>query len=170
MRNNPPITTRERRDELWKGIRESGVSMGDESPYYFLRSWFSVPSLTFITRSDLKEWLAWALFDRQYNEITDSKVKTELDERILEGEQEMTLTIPDQIEEKVPAAMRLNVDDVVAAHRPLVYYAATELLSMAADVVLYMRGFRRHRVGPVYFWIMKEESPDEPPLVFVHGV
>lgn len=99
--------------------------MGDESPYFFLRSWFSVSSLTFITKSHLKEWLAWALFDRQYHEITDSIVKAELDERIREGEREMTLTIPDHVDESIPPAMRLNVDPVVASHRPLVYYTVT---------------------------------------------
>lgn len=174
VRNNPPITTRARREELWQGIRNSGLAMGDESPYYFLRAWFSVPNLTYITRSDLKEWLAWALFDRQYNEITDPKVKAELNERISEGEKEMTLTIPDQTEDAVPAAMRLNVDPVVASHRPLIYYTVTELLSLGADVILMLRGFRRHRVGPVYFWVLKKdnkkESNVEPPLVFVHGV
>jgi hypothetical protein len=146
--------------------------MGDESPYHFLREWFSVPNLTYITKSDLKEWLAWALFDRQYNEITDINVKQELDDRILEGEHEMTLTIPDHTEDKVPPAMRLNVDPVVAFHRPLVYYAVTGLISMGADVILYMRGFQRYRVGPVFFWILKgDTSADaEPPLVFVHGV
>lgn len=150
--------------------------MGDESPYLFLRAWFSVPNLTYITRSDLKEWLAWALFDRQYNEITDDKIKAELNEYIIEGETEMTLTIPDQIEDTVPAAMRLNVDPVVASHRPLVYYAVTELLSLSADVILMLRGFQRFRVGPVFFWVLKSdkeaeaETETEAPLVFVHGV
>ena len=68
IRQPPPSTTRERRLELWKSIKESAVD--NENPYFFLRSWFSVSSLEKISRWDLKCWLAWAIFDRKIDEIS----------------------------------------------------------------------------------------------------
>jgi pimeloyl-ACP methyl ester carboxylesterase len=180
VRQHPPLTSRERRDEIWEGIRESAPE--GENPYSFLRMWFSVSTLAHVSRLDLRQWLAWALFDRQYDEIVSVKAQIELEERIVFGEKELSVTIPDETvtapgKEEAAAAMRLNVDPVTADHRPLVYYAATAFAGLAGDAALRLRGFRKHRVGPVCFWIVKGSdasgsagSESEPPLVFVHGV
>lgn len=166
-RIHPPSTTRKRRDEIWNGIQNSALE--GESPYEMIKHWFGVSTLAKISRLQLKEWLSWALFDRKYEELLNEEQKIEMDWRIQEGEKAFSITIPDEALEEVPAAMRLNVDPVLAEHRPLIHYVATGLMSFGSDIALYARGFRRHEVGPVSFWILKGDDA-KPPLVFVHGV
>lgn len=171
VRQHPPRTSRERRDEIFKGIEDSAAE--GESHYDFLKNWFSVSTLAHVSRHDLRQWLAWALFDRQYEEIVNVKDRQELEERISTGERAFAITIPDKACEDLPAAMRLSVDPVVADHRPLIYYTVTSLISLGADIFLMWRGFERHRIGPVFLWILKGVSVEdggEPPMVFVHGV
>jgi len=171
IRQHPPATTRERRDAIWRGIEESALE--GESPYSFLKTWFGVSTLARISRRELKEWLAWALFDRRFDEIVSPDLCREMEERIAGGEAAFAIVVPDEALEVVPSAMRLNVDPVVAEHRPLVYYAVTSLIRLGADAALRAQGFRRHAVGAVLFWILQGDDEDvqrEPPVVFVHGV
>lgn len=174
VRQPPPITTKERRLDLWKLIKGSAID--DENPYGFLSSWFSVSTLSQVSRYHLKQWLAWAVFDRQLEEIVSPSVLEEIEEMIADGEKEFNVCVPHMSnEDKRPSAMRLNVDPVRALHRPLVYYAVTSLVSFVGDGVLMWMGFRRERIGPVYFWIRHPKPTCNPveteaPLVFVHGV
>lgn len=172
VRQPPPITTRERRLEIWHSIKDSAID--GENPYSFLRSWFSVSSLSQVSRTDLKMWLAWAVFDRQLEEVVSYSTNAELEEMIADGEKEFNVTVPHHsASEKALTAMRLNVDPVEAYHRPFIYYAVTELMGVGADVILRWWGFRRERIGAVYFWLRHADDSrefDETPLVFVHGV
>ena len=156
--------------------------MDDVNPYSFLREWFSVPHLSHVSRMDLKMWLAWAVFDRQFEEIVSPAAMSELEAMIADGERELGITVPLTVSGEVvrPPAMRLNVDRVKADHRPLVYYIATGIMGFAGDAFLYFLGFRRERIGPVFFWVRLASASrhstgefaidEDTPLVFVHGV
>lgn len=156
VRQMPPKQSRTRQLEIWKGIKENAV--GNENPYAFLKAWFSVESLSQISRCDLKQWLAWALFDRQLDEIVSYDDKAFIDEIIVDGEKEFSIVIPNQKVAFLPDVMRLNIDPVQAQHRPLVYYAVTALMSFGSELILMQAGFRRYTVGPINYWLLRGDD------------
>ncbi|CAN0112244.1 unnamed protein product, partial [Phaeothamnion confervicola] len=56
-------------------------------------------------------------------------------------------------------------------HRPMLYYVATAAMGAVAALCLYAVGFRRHASGSTTYYLLKATSPpQQPPVVFVHGV
>lgn len=81
----------------------------------------------------------------------------------------------------MPRLHHLPVDPVPALHRPLFTYMLSSLLDHSSDVFIRICGFRRVSVGTLRFWVREGRNPpsvdpwgkpppQEPPLVFVHGV
>eukprot|EP00899_Mesostigma_viride_P009905 jgi/Mesvir1/18916/Mv18903-RA.1 len=160
--HHPPDVSMERRMKVWKYISECHPP--GEKPFQFLDGWFHPVPLEALGRDNLKVWLAWALFDRRLSQVS-SEAAERLEEIVTEIEQKRGIHFRAT---PIPHRARLyclNLDPVIAQHRPLVYYAATSAMDLASDAMLYVMGFRRHTVGGISYWFLpcdRTKSPRTP--------
>jgi hypothetical protein len=170
IRNNIPHTSPERRLEIWNTIINSYPS--SECPYNFLNSWFGTDKLQDIGYNSIKKWLAWALYNRNIEELTlDNIEEIENMINVVEKEKNFKFNNHDYNFD----VMHLTCDPVKAYHKPFIYYIATGLMDHASDLTLknYV-GFERLNVKKLSYWIKKHNyitgEKVKPPLVFIHGI
>ncbi|KAH8652085.1 hypothetical protein BX600DRAFT_88130 [Xylariales sp. PMI_506] len=106
----------------------------------FLTKWFNDAKIEDIHRSDLRDWLFWALWGSDSHVPHDPE---EVDEYI------------DQVEERAgfklrpgrggAKPIRLNIDPVRMIHRSLLFYSLIATLDTFTAVMLYATGFKFYR-------------------------
>jgi len=153
-----------------------GYSTGE----WFLR-WFrpthrSSPAFTVedILRDNLEEWIAWAAFDKTLECVNGCKVLAadcaqlaDLVEKILGHK-----FLPGHNAEIT--SIRLTLDPIYATHRPIVYYAAIEVLHALGAIGVSLLGYRRREInGQTFLYrgpLDASLSAKMAPIVFCHGL
>ena len=146
----------------------------------FLSGWFPNAHFTDLHRGNVEQWLAWALFDSRWRDLTRSE-QAEVEGYLIAIERRLGHTFPDGFNPAIKS-MRLTLDPVVVAHRPLIYYIVLMTINLGNSIFLYSMGFRRHPVknSAFMYWsytpppgdIINHRCKQEgtPPIVFVHGL
>lgn len=170
IRNNIPYTNAERRLEVWDTIINSYPS--SEDPYNFLNLWFGTNNLQDIGYNSIKKWLAWALYNRNIEELTLDNIK-EIENMIIVVEKQKKIKFNNN--DYNYKVMHLTCDPVHAYHKPFVYYIATGLMDYVSDLTLKNYAeFERLNSCKLNYWIKKYNYNNgekvKPPLVFIHGI
>ncbi|KAF2184754.1 hypothetical protein K469DRAFT_578182 [Zopfia rhizophila CBS 207.26] len=180
----PPQLSRDHRRELFQ--RSLLITTDIE---LFARKWMCGAHMDDIRRENIKEWLLWALFNREGPPGDDNE---ELEEYMDEIEEKMGWEIKPG---KGPAqSVRLNFDRIKVTHRSLLYYAFLGTTDFITSMILMISGFRFYsqprsaffKSFPFRFMTLlytyKSASPDlsyfyrphksskHRPIVFIHGV
>lgn len=138
-----------------------------------LQRW-PISRLTEIGQENLNEFLAWAFFHCDPDEIPRER-QEEYQQLVKESIEWSGLSFVEGYNTEVQV-MRLTLDRIRSEHRPLVYYAVTGLvLPFVAGVFLQSWGFREHKSGTLPYWRRPARDvvpggPGLPPLVFCHGI
>eukprot|EP00931_Biecheleriopsis_adriatica_P041820 TRINITY_DN23858_c0_g1_i1.p1 TRINITY_DN23858_c0_g1~~TRINITY_DN23858_c0_g1_i1.p1 ORF type:complete len:687 (-),score=135.67 TRINITY_DN23858_c0_g1_i1:30-1940(-) len=133
-----------------------------------------VSRLQELRRGNVDEWVAWAFFNCTADQLPESRraEAQELTEEILEW---MEVKLEPGYNSHV-TAMRLTMDPIPSAHRPLIYYAVTQLtFSQIIKIQVTGLGFNSHWSGTLHYWHRPgraEASAKKvmPPIVFCHGI
>lgn len=86
-------------------------------PERYIRGWFKGARIQDIGHQDIKDWLAWAFFDR---DRVDAKDEDEIEEYALELESMLDVDVLPLRGTAKP--LRLTVDPVGMLHRSLLWY------------------------------------------------
>ncbi|CRK24016.1 hypothetical protein BN1708_003707 [Verticillium longisporum] len=128
---------------LSRGLRKSIFKRGlDHVPdvEQYIRKWHSNAHNDDIRQDNYKEWLLWALFDRDGDLGDDS---AELDEYIQYAEEKGELKIKKGQGDAVP--IRLTYDPVEMTHRSLTFYTLVGLADAITTVMFLAKGFKFYR-------------------------
>jgi pimeloyl-ACP methyl ester carboxylesterase len=129
-----------------------------------------------IGQDNMAEFIAWAFFHCDPKNVPESRRK-EFEELMTIGYEWVDVQFPAGYNPDVKC-MRLTMDNIQAAHRPLLYYGLTAIvLPMVTERLLSARGFTRHKSGSLAYWhrpstasMADERVALEPPFVFCHGI
>jgi len=129
-----------------------------------------------LRRGNIDEWVSWAFFGCATDEVPTSR-RQEADELVDEIIEWMDLRLQPGYNPEV-VAMRITMDPIPSAPRPLIYYAVTQAI-FSQVISLQLRGlnFRCYWSGTLSYWYRpgapsKADSADSslPPFVFCHGI
>ncbi|KAF6808933.1 alpha beta hydrolase fold family [Colletotrichum sojae] len=178
-----PLSRPERREFFQRGL--------DHAPdvEQYIRKWHCNAQLGDIRRENVKDWLLWALFDKEGIPGEDDD---ELEEYINDAEERAGVSIKKGYGDAKP--MRLSFDSVDIRHRSLLFYGIVGFLDVLVAIVLAIRGFKFYRqprktffsVFPLRpmtllspnesnssqlsYYCRPHTSTTQRPILFVHGV
>ncbi|KAH7126567.1 hypothetical protein B0J11DRAFT_549509 [Dendryphion nanum] len=180
----PPPLSCERRQALFK----RSLSLVPDTEL-FVKKWMCMGNVYDMRRENLKEWLLWALFDREGLPSEDDK---ELEEYVVVVEEALGRTInPGYGPVK---SLRLNFDNLTITHRTLTYYMFIGFADFLTSVTLLISGFTFYRLSRASFlssfpfrpltlfspsqsasptlsyFIRPHKSTTHRPIVFAHGL
>ncbi|TPX58854.1 hypothetical protein PhCBS80983_g02821 [Powellomyces hirtus] len=154
-----------------------------------ISGWFFGAPIATIRRGNLRLWLAWAMFDSEPVDLSDSEMD-EIEVFIDLTERASAVSFLQGHDRNVNC-MRLTIDDMQMFHRPFIYYAAISAMHAIAAIFLHAQGFRGTSVTPSGSdFINSEHEPASPqryfyrparasaakksdsalPIVFIHGI
>uniref|UniRef100_A0A7S3PQ22 AB hydrolase-1 domain-containing protein n=1 Tax=Aplanochytrium stocchinoi TaxID=215587 RepID=A0A7S3PQ22_9STRA len=143
----------------------------------YVRGWFLGAELEDIKRENAVEWIAWAFFHSEMDELKGIKHAEEQVENIVQLIEDWAKIKLDSGYNSNTTCMRLNLDPVISSHRPLLYYLVTSgVFSVLLKAVLNYEGFTKHKSGSLAYWHYKPTialdtgSKNYPPIVFCHGL
>jgi hypothetical protein len=118
----PPLSRASRSRLFYKAL--SLIPDGE----LFMRKWMANAPLEDVRRDNAKDWLLWALFEKDgLKESVDPDIEEELEEYIQNAEERLGLRLkPGRADVEV---LRLIFDPVVAQHRTLLFYLVNTSLS-----------------------------------------
>ena len=109
---HPPSRSKEERRKLVDYVKAEITD-----PEQYIRGWFKGAEVQDIRRQDVKDWLTWAFFDRDWEEGKD---EDEIEEYTLEIESMLRKNLrPGNGRAK---SLRLTIDPVKMLHRSLLWY------------------------------------------------
>jgi len=132
-----------------------------------VREWFDPVPLEKVGRDDIMRWLSWAFFDKTLEEVLSDSGE-ELEEMTAHLETGLGFRFPTG-STGAPVIL-LNLDPVIAKHRPFLHYTVTYFLGFAMTVNLHLKRFRRYRHASTTYWIREGAQVGLRPLIFIHGV
>ncbi len=112
---HPPLRSREERRLTFE---RSKATTSDSD--FFLSKWFKDAPLSEIKRQNLREFFAWAFLNCDAAEVVDSDQNEELDEYVKGFESTHNRPLEPGMGKAEP--LKLTLDEVSMAHRPLVWY------------------------------------------------
>jgi len=134
-----------------------------------------------LRRGNIKEWVAWAFFNCGLERVPQARC-AEMEELTDEIVRWMEVHLEPGYNHEA-ACMRLTMDPIPSAHRPLVYYAVTQtIFSQVINIQLRGLGFSQHWSGTLLYWhrpgVPQRSSEGStgststcpPPIVFCHGI
>lgn len=129
-----------------------------------------------LCRGNIHEWVAWAFFNCSSDDIPNSRCQ-EAEELTSEIVKWMEVRLLPGYNREA-AAMRLTMDPIPSAHRPLIYYAVTQaIFSQVINFQLRGLRFRHYWSGTLLYWHRSGTpaksgavGPSLPPIVFCHGI
>lgn len=129
-----------------------------------------------LRRDNIIEWVAWAFFNCSAPDLPSSR-RHEAEDVTSEIVKWMEVPLrAGYNQEAVP--MRLTMDPIPSAHRPLLYYAVTQTI-FSQIINFQLRGlrFRHYWSGTLLYWHRpgmptkgRSVDPNLPPIVFCHGI
>jgi hypothetical protein len=138
--------------------------------HHKMSSW-SIPG---IGHTEISQFLAWALFAKEYEALTEvEQSELSLCLNILQIRTGLVFPV---LKSSPYQPRRLSQEDVSPLHRPLLVYMAIEVLRFGACVLLRWNGFIPTHSNGVVGWYRPQQSTkstdDIPqlPLIFFHGI
>jgi len=122
---HPPPRSKEERRKLVDCVKAEVTD-----PEQYIRGWFKGADVKDIRRKDVKEWLTWAFFDRDWE---DGKDEDEIEEYTLEIESMLRKRF--RPGKGTVKSLRLTIDPVDMLHRSLLWYFVS-ILRMDSPVFL----------------------------------
>jgi len=128
-----------------------------------------------LRRENVREWIAWAFFHCEIGEVPSPR-EAELDELADEIIRWIDMDVQPGYNPQAHA-MRLTMDPIPCAHRPLFYYAVTHAI-FSQVISIHMRGlgFQPRHSGTMLYWHRRGRSEagaggeEGLPIVFCHGI
>ena len=154
--------------DRWKLFDRLKATDNNRPPYSFFREWVEPTPVEKVGREDVKRWLSWAFFDTTLEEVILCGNSSELELMANNLENGLGIKFPAG-STGVPLIL-LNLDPVVAIHRPFVHYVATTCLGLVSKFNLMLRRFSRHRQDFITYWIRAGDDSTLDPVIFIHGV
>ncbi|KAF9165580.1 hypothetical protein DFQ26_009775 [Actinomortierella ambigua] len=197
------VGSRQGRQELFQRCMET-VGSGDGCKRW-VETWFDTgrtaqpARFEEIGRENMIQWLAWAFWAAPLEEV-----------EVLPDDMAELCSMMDRIEKEKDVqfapgfnpnvdCIRLNLDPVVASHRPLIYYALVWIANLISGFVFNLLGFTRfegaldraHRIKVrkakhqhpteekekaranydlAYWYRPARDAENKVPLVFIHGI
>ncbi|CAK4084697.1 unnamed protein product [Aphanomyces euteiches] len=138
----------------------------------FVQEWFYDTPFEQLTRQDLRSWLAYLLFSKEWESMKrkDCKEVDIMVSRLYKmAKVDESKAKPSQ---KPHPCIRHTLDEFNSVARPWLIYACTFALDYLCAAFLSLAGFRRHhlRQGLGYWHRDAMTRPVGEPLVFVHGI
>jgi len=168
-RVNPPEPMKRDVVELWRMcLTNVPCARG------FLQGWFYDAPFEDITRDDVKDFLAWALYSSTFPKLAANDVR-DLAKVFALIELECDVRFPRRRQGQAPlGSMRFSIEPVQYHHKPLLFYMSTRfILGSLGSMNLVDSGFSHHNAGALNYWVRMPESEEARarlPIVFVHGV
>ena len=188
---HPPPQTREQRRALFERVLDNAPSLEG-----YLKGWFLGADLADIKRDNLREFLLWALFDKDEGDRLSKHPGTEVEvaEYVTEIEKRLGRTLENG---RGPAkCLRLTIDDIDTTYRGLVWYLIVFCVDQFThQVLLRWYGFEYRARSPLAsddvfpprpqtisanlqspvqnlsYWMKPHEAgSDTKPIVFFHGI
>ncbi|KAH8674283.1 hypothetical protein BX600DRAFT_378444 [Xylariales sp. PMI_506] len=183
----PPLSPPERARLFAKAL--SLVPDGE----LFVRKWMLNVPLEEVRRENVKDWLMWALFERDSSGgYVGAEVDAELEQYLEEIEERLGLHFePGRNDVEV---LRLSFDPVIIQHRSLLFYSMIGLLDTLMTFYQLATGWKYYRqpastlfkVFPIRltnllpftpsaapgmsYWYRPHKSKTQRPVVFIHGL
>ncbi|KAJ3162679.1 hypothetical protein HDU86_003652 [Geranomyces michiganensis] len=157
--------------------------MDARNPNSYIRTvisgWFLGADFDALRRQNMREWVAWAFTDQDVN-LIDDELAAQVDELLALLENLMNWTFPPGHDASIKC-IRLTLDPVITAHRPVIYYAGCKLVNWISHVFLKKLGFARRTLDPMdiggagtlqYLYRAPTEAVPAGalPIVFFHGI
>ncbi|KAG0227356.1 hypothetical protein BGW42_002998 [Actinomortierella wolfii] len=197
------VGSRQGRQELFQRCMET-VGNGDECKRW-VETWFDTgrtprpAQFNEIGRENMVQWLAWAFWAAPLEEVKEHP--DDMDELYFmmdRIEKEKNVKFTPGFNPSVEC-IRLNLDPVIASHRPLIYYTLVWIANLLSGFVFNFLGFTRfegaldraHRLTSrrakhqhpteesekaragydLAYWYRPATDPEKKvPLVFIHGI
>lgn len=125
-----------------------------------------------LRRGNIEEWVAWAFFNCTPEEVPSGR-SSELEGLTDEIIRWMEVCLEPGYNPEV-SAMRLTMDPIPSAHRPLIYYVVTQtIFSQVINIQQRGLGFSHYWSGTLSYWHRPGTSTDgvgSAPIVFCHGI
>ncbi|TDZ38033.1 hypothetical protein C8035_v007712 [Colletotrichum spinosum] len=155
----------------------------------YIRRWHCNAQIGDIRRENVKDWLMWALFDKDGD---PGEHDAELEDFITDAEERAGVTIKKGFGDS--KAMRLSFDPIDIRHRSLFFYLIVAGIDVLVWFVLAIRGFKFYRqprktffsvfplrpmtlVAPnesashhMSYFCRPHTSKTQRPILFIHGV
>ncbi|KAL0940129.1 alpha beta hydrolase fold family [Colletotrichum truncatum] len=177
------LSQAERKQLFYKGL--------DHAPdvEQYIRKWHNNAQIGDIRRENVKDWLMWALFDKQGD---PGEFDAELEEYITDAEERAGVTIKKGFGDSAP--IRLSFDPISIRHRSWIFYLMIGFLDSLAGVALAIMGFTFYREprkaffssfplrpqtlfapnesasSQMSYYCRPHTSKTQRPILFVHGV
>lgn len=155
--------------------------------HYFLRTWFKGAPVEEIRKEDLRQWLAWGLWNHYSTEDLDSQ---ELDEYVEKTEKRLGREFKEG--KGSNRAIRISMDRISIHHRPLSWYLIIGLVDVALFVKLWrlkfqyfpvFQGMKSFPFRPlsilckeyspardISYWYRPHRSKQHLPILYIHGI
>lgn len=117
-----PIIDAALRKKIWEQTKKCSIPISEH-----LSGWFYGTPLEDIGRENIKEWLLWSMYNTSRGAVNNlppaerQPLIDDLDRFINDLEAHLKVSFPDGYTDGL-RMMRLNQDEVVARHKPLIYY------------------------------------------------
>ena len=143
---------------------------------YTLSKWFMNRPFQDIDRRSIFQWLAFAFFSNELEELTDEEYD-EIDVLIRKIEIDYQLKITGNETNRTCQHMKHILDPVHVIFRPLAFYLLTDTLlnGILCTNMFYLRGYQNFRIGHLSFWMYHDKvrstkKEENDPIVFFHGI
>ncbi|EJF60429.1 hypothetical protein DICSQDRAFT_63022 [Dichomitus squalens LYAD-421 SS1] len=181
---HPPVPSRKEREALFAKCfaQLRGTS--------FATGWFHFADPKLNKRENLVDWLLWAFFGTRRDGLQEEWAE-EIEGYLRNIEQLLGHKIEEGRNHTVHA-LKVSLDPVVTANRPLLWYVIVALIDTIATTQLYLKGFRHYapsgawvccfpprpltvfsnkstRDGLIY-WLRPHRSTTKDPILFFHGI
>ncbi|KAF9378357.1 hypothetical protein CPB97_009611 [Podila verticillata] len=184
------VGARSKRGELFQRCLET-VEEGDGVKRW-IEIWFDTgrtkqpAKFEDIRRENMIHWLAWAFWAAPVEEVFKTPAAiVELNQMVDTIEATKNVKFAEGFNPNVDC-IRLNLDPVIASHRPLIYYSLVWIANTLTGFVFNLLGFTRYdrttdqthdfeqdKPAPldVAHWYRTPANPENKlPLVFIHGI
>jgi len=131
-----------------------------------------------LRRGNVLEWVAWAFWNSEVRDVPKDRL-SELEELADEIIRWIELDVEPGYNPKA-SCMRLTMDPIPTAHRPLMYYAVTHaIFSQVINFQFRSNGFKPLFSGTLMYWHRQGKASaengeagakEDMPIVFCHGI
>lgn len=188
---HPPSQKPEQREALLDQVLDNVPSLEG-----YLKGWFLGADMADVKRENLREFLLWAIFDKDQDDLVakNPALEVEVAEYITKIEKRLGRTLDNG---RGPAkSLRLTIDDIHTTYRPLLWYIIVFFVDQFThQVLLRWYGFEYHARSPLAsddvfpprpqtisakrqspvpnlsYWMQPHQAgSDAKPIVFLHGI
>lgn len=144
-----------------------------------IEGWFLGAEFSTIRKENMKSWVAWAFLDQDLL-LLDKDAASQVDALVKIIESRMNYLFPAGRNDAVKC-IRLTLDPVQAAHRPLIYYGVCKTVNKLSHLLLRKFGFYQRTLDPMDVagsgtlnYLYRPATEPVPanalPIVFIHGI